>query len=159
MQMALKLKSTAFGDGGQIPKKYAGDGDDLSPPLSWDGAPEKTKSFALICDDPDAPVGTFVHWVIYDIPPDARGLEEGVSRDEVLPDGAEQGKTDFGRAGYGGPNPPPGKPHRYFFKLYALDRKLEAGPGLTKAELLDLLMGHIIEQAEITGIYGHEEDS
>ncbi len=151
--MAFKLKSSAFQDGGAVPVKYTGDGDDASPPLAWSGAPAESKSFALICDDPDAPVGAFSHWVVYDIPPDVKKLEEGLSREGVLPGGVKQGVNDFGKTGYGGPLPPPGKPHRYFFKLYCLDKKLELEPGLAKGELLDLMQGHIIEQAELVGIY------
>jgi Raf kinase inhibitor-like YbhB/YbcL family protein len=153
MKMALELKSGAFGAGEEIPKKYTGEGDDISPPLSWTDAPENTRSLALICDDPDAPVGVFVHWVMYDMPAEEKKLDEGVPREEALPNGAKQGTNDFGRLGYGGPHPPPGKAHRYFFKLYCLDRKLDAGAGIAKAKLLDLMQGHIIEQAELIGIY------
>jgi len=151
--MALQLKSAVFGEGEEIPKKYTGEGDDISPPLSWTGVPENTRSLALICDDPDAPVGTFVHWVVYDIPPEKKNLDEAVPGEEVLPGGAKHGINDFGKPGYGGPHPPPGKAHRYFFKLYCLDAKLDAEAGLNKAKLLDLMQGHIIEQAEIVGLY------
>ena len=151
--MALELKSAAFSPGGAIPEKYTGEGEDLSPPLEWEGAPKKARSFALVCDDPDAPVGTFVHWVIYDIPAEAGSLEAGLPPEAELAGGAIQGVNDFGATGYGGPHPPPGKPHRYNFKLYCLDKKLDAEPGLAKAELLDLMQGHILEQAELTGIY------
>lgn len=151
--MAVELKSPAFHDGGAIPVKYTGDGDDVSPPLAWSGAPAEAKSFALICDDPDAPVGTFSHWVVYDIPAEAKELGEALPQKGLLDGGAKQGVNDFGKTGYGGPHPPPGKRHRYFFKLYCLDKKIELQPGLAKAELLDLMQGHIIEQAELVGTY------
>ena len=134
--MALELKSQAFKNGEFIPAKYTCEGADVSPPLEWSGSPQGAKSFVLISDDPDAPMGTWVHWVLYDIPAEKAGLPEGVKKDKVLSDGSKQGVTDFGRAGYGGPCPPPGTPHRYFFKLYALDAKLDAKPGLSKKELL-----------------------
>ncbi len=151
--MAFKLRSSAFEHEKPIPAAYTGEGKDISPPLSWSGVPAGTESIALICDDSDAPVGTFVHWVVYNIPPGSRGLDEGVPGDDVLPDGTKQGRNDFGRTGYGGPHPPPGKVHRYCFKIYCLDNKLEADPGITKAELLDLMQGHIIANDELIGTY------
>ena len=122
--MSFKLSSTFFVPGGMIPKQFTCDGTDVSPALEWSGAPENTKSFSLITDDPDAPVGTWVHWVLYDLPADAKELAEGVRKDEQLSNGARQGRNDFRRIGYGGPCPPPGPAHRYFFKLYALDAVL-----------------------------------
>lgn len=149
--MALELKSPAFKSGEFIPAKYTCKGEDVSPALEWTDVPEGTKAFALISDDPDAPMGTWVHWVLYEIPAGEKSLPEGVKNDKVLSDGSKQGMTDFGRVGYGGPCPPPGKPHRYFFKLYALDAKLDLKPGLTKKALLDAVKGHVIEEAELMG--------
>ena len=142
--MSIQLTSSAFAEGNPIPAKYTCDGEDVSPPLKWSSMPEGTKSLALISDDPDAPVGTWVHWVIYGIPPDATELQEGVPTSEVLTNGAKQGITDFKRIGYGGPCPPPGGPHRYFFKLYALDTDLDLKPGATKRDLLRAMEGHIL---------------
>jgi len=149
--MALTIKSSAFETGGMMPAKYTCKGEDVSPPMSWGAVPEGTKSFALICDDPDAPFMTWVHWVIYDIPADVTELGENTPKEKTLPDGTLQGRTDFRKIGYGGPCPPPGGPHRYFFKLYALDAKLNLGPGLTKKKLLEAMEGHILEQAEVIG--------
>lgn len=151
--MSFQIKSPAFENGQPIPVKYTGQGKDVSPPLEWSGAPAGTKSFALINDDPDAPVGTWVHWVIYDIPANATNLAENIPAKETLPDGSKQGLNDWGRVGYGGPMPPPGKPHRYFFKLYALDTVLNLKPRATKAELLRAMQGHILAQAELMGTY------
>lgn len=151
--MAFELKSDAFSQNSPIPAKYTCQGEDTSPPLSWSGAPEGTKSFALISDDPDAPMGTWVHWLIYDIPAEVNQLPQGVATKEVLDDGSKQGVTDFGRVGYGGPCPPPGKPHRYFFKLYALDTVLDRQPGLSKKELLKAIEGHILAEAQLIGTY------
>lgn len=149
--MALTIESSAFNDGDLMDAKYTCKGADISPRLNWDGAPEGTKSFALICDDPDAPFMTWVHWVIYDIPADVTSLPEACSKDETLSNGAKQGRNDFRKIGYGGPCPPPGGPHRYFFKLYALDTMLNLEPGKTKKELLDAMEGHILEEAQLIG--------
>ena len=149
--MALTIKSPAFKDGELIDAKYTCKGEDISPELNWSGVPEGTKSFALICDDPDAPLMTWVHWVIYDIPANVTSLSENVSKKETLSNGAKQGRNDFRKIGYGGPCPPPGGPHRYFFKLYALDTVLAPEPGLTKKELLVKMEGHILEEAQIMG--------
>src|SRR6266540_1402431 len=127
--MAFSLTSTAFTDGAAIPVKYTCDGADVSPPLAWSGAPAGTKSFALICDDPDAPRGTWVHWVLFNLPAQEKELAEGTPTSARLPNSARQGKNDFGNIGYGGPAPPKGKPHRYFFKLYALDQTLDLPEG------------------------------
>lgn len=151
--MAFRVESPAFEAKGKIPQKYTCDGADISPPLAWKEAPPGTKSFTLISDDPDAPVGTWVHWVIYDIPPDTGGLEEGIPKTEELANGAKQGMTDFRKVGYGGPCPPSGKAHRYFFKLYALDRALDLPPKATKADLLVAMNGHVLAQAERVGLY------
>ncbi len=152
--MALKVQSSAFSQGGTIPKQYTCDGPDLSPPLSWTGTPEGTKSLALIMDDPDAPVGTWVHWVLYNLPASVHELAEGVPTTETLPNGARQGRNDFRKIGYGGPCPPPGPAHRYFFKLYALDTELSLAPGASKGQLEEAMKGHILGQAELMGRYG-----
>jgi len=149
--MALELKSSAFENNEFISEKYTCKGEDVSPPLSWSDVPEATKSFALICDDPDAPMGTWVHWVIYDMPPEVRSFPQGVKTQKTLEDGSKQGINDFRKIGYGGPCPPLGAPHRYFFKLYALDKVLSTEPGLTKEELLKSIEGHIIDQTELMG--------
>lgn len=151
--MAFQIKSTAFEHGGNIPKKYTCDGADVSPPLSWTPPPKGTKSLALICDDPDAPMGTWVHWVLFGLPSNTRELPEGVPTQEVLPDGSKQGTTDFGRVGYGGPCPPKGPAHRYFFRLYTLDIEPDLKPGATKQQLLKTIEKHILAQAELMGRY------
>jgi Raf kinase inhibitor-like YbhB/YbcL family protein len=152
--MKLEITSTAFAEGAAIPKQYTGDGTDASPPLQWSAPPEKTKSLALICDDPDAPRGTWVHWVLFNLPADARALPEGVPTDGLLDSGARQGKNDFGNIGYGGPAPPKGKPHRYYFKLYAVDAMLDLSAGATKAQLVAALKGHVVAEGELMGKYG-----
>lgn len=135
-----------------IPAKYTCDGDDVSPPLEWTGIPQGTKSLALICDDPDAPVGTWVHWVIWNIPATLNGLAEDVPPDPQLPDGSRQGISDFRRPGYGGPCPPSGV-HRYYFKVYALDAMLELPSGTRKADLLKAMNGHILAEGQLMGKY------
>ena len=134
--MSFELKSQSFVDSGTIPTKHTCDGPDLSPLLEWNGVPEGTMTFALIVDDPDAPVGTWVHWVLYNLPGDIRKLPEEVPANETTNQGASQGVNDFRKIGYGGPCPPSGKPHRYFFKLYALDKKVDHHPGQAKKNLL-----------------------
>ena len=151
--MALMLESSAFPQGGSIPKQYTCDGADVSPPLSWREPPSGTVSFALICDDPDAPGGTWVHWVVYDIPGKIQKLAEGVPGKPKLPDGTQQGKNDFKKLGYGGPCPPQGKAHRYYFRLYALDATPGLVPGLTKFACLKAIEGHILAKAELMGTY------
>jgi Raf kinase inhibitor-like YbhB/YbcL family protein len=152
--VALQVTSTAFSLGEMIPKKFTCDGSDVSPQLAWNAPPPGTESFALIADDPDAPVGTWVHWVLYDLPASARELAEGLTKQEQLPSGAHQGRNDFGKIGYGGPCPPPGSPHRYFFKLYALDAKPNLKAGATKADVERALKGHILGQGQLMGRYG-----
>jgi hypothetical protein len=152
--MSLQITSSAFSAGEIIPRKFTCDGPDVSPKLAWNDLPAKTQSLALIMDDPDAPVGTWVHWVLFELPANAKELSEGVAKREQLPNGALQGRNDFGKIGYGGPCPPPGKPHRYFFKLYALDAKLNLKAGATKAEVERAMKGHILAQAELVGRYG-----
>lgn len=149
--MALNIKSSAFNEGDLMDAKYTCKGTDISPSLSWGDVPEGTKSFALICDDPDAPFMTWVHWVIYDIPANVTELSESLPKENALSNGAKQGRNDFRKIGYGGPCPPPGGPHRYFFKLYALDTMLNLEPGLTKKALLKKMEGHILEEAQIIG--------
>ena len=150
--MELKIKSRAFSDGALIPSKYTADGENVSPPLAWTGVPKTAKSLALINDDPDAPMGTWVHWVVYNIPAGTASFDENIPPDPTLPNGAMQGTTDFGKIGYGGPAPPSGT-HRYFFKLYALDAVLDLSTGATKAQLEAAMEDHIIEQTQIMGRY------
>jgi len=151
--MTVELISPAFKDGGTIPSKYTCDGDDVSPPLEWSNVPEDTKSLALICDDPDAPMGTWVHWVLYGLPADTTSLPEGVPMNEAIEGVALQGTNDFKRIGYGGPCPPPGKPHRYFFKLYALDTELDLKPGAKKKDLEKAMKGHVLAKGQLLGRY------
>jgi hypothetical protein len=151
--MAFMLSSPAFEQGKPIPKQYSCEGRDVSPPLRWSDAPANAKALALVCDDPDAPAGTWVHWVIYDIPAATIELREGVPPDENLSGGARQGVNDFRKVGYGGPCPPPGKPHRYFFKLYALDAPTGLDPRATKDALLKAIKGHVLAEAQIMGTY------
>ncbi|MFZ1932702.1 MAG: YbhB/YbcL family Raf kinase inhibitor-like protein [Thermoguttaceae bacterium] len=155
-KMTIEITSSAFSQGQPIPKKYTGEGIDASPPLRWSNLPSGTKELALICDDPDAPrPKPWVHWVIYKIPADAKGLPEGVPHGRKLkePAGALQGENSFPATGYGGPMPPPGKPHRYYFKLYALDAPLQVEPGLEKDALLAKMKGHVLGQGELMGTY------
>lgn len=151
-KMGLNITSGAFANEAMIPSKYTCDGEDISPPLKWESAPERVKSFALISDDPDAPVGVWVHWVIYNIPADTHELQENFPLDAELDNGTKQGKNDFGKIGYGGPCPPGGT-HRYYFKLYALDTVLDLQSGVTKADLLKAMEGHILEEAQLMGRY------
>lgn len=151
--MSIQITSAAFADGQPIPQKYSCQGDDMSPPLQWANIPANAKSLALIADDPDAPVGTWVHWILYDLPATATGLSENIPQLQQLPDGAKQGTNDFHRPGYGGPCPPPGKPHRYFFKLYALDAMLNLKPGATKRDLLKAMDGHVLAEGRLMGTY------
>jgi Raf kinase inhibitor-like YbhB/YbcL family protein len=148
----FKLTSTAFQEGQAIPRQYTCDGVDVSPPLEWSGAPSGVKSFALICDDPDAPSGTFVHWVLYNLPGEKIGFVENVPKTESVPGGGLQGWNDFKQIGYGGPCPPSGT-HRYFFKLYAVDTELSLKAGATKADVEQAMSGHIVGQAQLMGIY------
>lgn len=149
----MQLTSTAFAEGHAIPAKYTCEGEDLSPPLSWTGAPVGTKSLALIVDDPDAPSGTWVHWVLYDLPPTATGLPEGLPKSQYIPGNAKQGLNDFKHLGYGGPCPPPGKAHRYYLKLYALDRVLELKPGATKKEVERAMEKHTLARGQLMATY------
>ena len=150
--MDIIIKSPAFVPGGKIPGKYTCDGMDISPPLTWTSGPEGTKTFALICDDPDAPMGTWVHWVLFNLPADITEFRENVPPERELESGAKQGMNDFRKIGYGGPCPPGGV-HRYFFKLYALDTEINLEAGATKAELLKAMEGHILAEGQIIGRY------
>ncbi len=150
--MQLEIKSTAFKEGGPIPKKYTCDGTDISPPLLWTQPPEGTKSLVLICDDPDAPMGTWVHWVLYGLSPDTLELPEDVPDKKEVLGGAKQGTNDFRRIGYGGPCPPGGT-HRYYFKLYAIDSEPDLSSGATKKEVLESIEGHVLAEGQLMGRY------
>lgn len=150
---SMTLTSSAFKQDGRIPVMYTCDGRDVSPPLSWSGAPSGVKTYALIVDDPDAS-SLFTHWVIFNIPGDSMGLPENVPKDGTLDNGAVQGKNHFGKIGYGGPCPPAGKPHRYMFHLYALDTALSLKPGASREDVLSAIKGHVLANGELTGIYG-----
>ncbi len=151
--MAFELRSPAFSPSREIPVKYTCDGADLSPPLSWADSPANTKGLALLVDDPDAPAGTWVHWVLYGLPVTLRELPEGVPAQDTVPGIGNQGVNDFRKVGYGGPCPPRGPAHRYFFKLYALDIELTLALRKTKAELLKAIEGHVLGRAELMGWY------
>jgi len=156
--MNLQLTSTAFGEGQPIPATYTGDGRDVSPPLQWGNPPQNTQSIALICEDPDAPRGTYTHWVLFNIPAESRALTESIPPEPTLRDGTVQGKNDFGKIGYGGPAPPPGKPHRYVFKLFALDSRLDLKAGATKLQLEKAMEGgHILADGALMGTYGRDK--
>jgi Raf kinase inhibitor-like YbhB/YbcL family protein len=146
----MKLTSPAFTEGGMIPAQYTCNGADISPPLAWEEVPEDAKSLALIVDDPDAPVGTWVHWVLYNLPASTRELKENITKTKILPDGAMQGTNDFRKIGYNGPCPPGGT-HRYFFKLYALDEMVDLNPGARKKDLVDAMKGHILAECQLMG--------
>jgi Raf kinase inhibitor-like YbhB/YbcL family protein len=148
----VKIFSPAFSEGASIPIKYTCDGKGISIPLQWQDVPSEARSLALIMDDPDAPMGTWVHWVVYNLPIDQSELTEGQPADQVLPGGAIQGPNTSGKTGYSGPCPPD-REHRYFFKLYALDKDVESKPGLTKAALLEAMQGHILADCQTFGVY------
>lgn len=148
--MALSITTNAFQPGESIPAKYTCDAENLSPELKWNDAPRNTKSFALICDDPDAPSGTFTHWVLYGVASNLSQFPEGLSRDSSA---VTQGKNDFGKTGYGGPCPPRGSRHRYYFKLYALDVEIRLASGSSRDALEQAMKGHILAQAEVMGTY------
>ena len=152
--MTIELTSPAFRDGDTIPKEFTADGKDISPALKWAEPPASTKSFALICDDPDAPRGTWVHWVLYNLPADTRELPQGVPPTASLANGAKQGTNDFGKLGWGGPSPPKGKPHRYVFKLYALDTVPSLDSGAKKSQLVAAMQGHVVAEGQLTGRFG-----
>ncbi len=148
----IPILAEAFKEGENIPVEYTCDGKNISPALFWTWMPIETKSTVLIMDDPDAPGKTFVHWVVYNIPPETERLNKGFPKDEIFGNGIIQGMTDFGRIGYGGPCPPSGT-HRYFFHIYALDKKLDLLPGATKGQVGVAMDGHIIANGELMGRY------
>ena len=150
--MSLKLNSQAFDDGGLIPVKYTCDGEDISPSLSWSELSDGTRSLALIMDDPDAPAGTWVHWILYDLPPSSDGVDENMARSRDVPGGGSQGSNSWNRLGYGGPCPPSGT-HRYIIRLYALDSVLALGPGAEKAKLVQAMEGHVLDRGQLLGLY------
>lgn len=152
----MQLTSPAFGEKEVIPRKYTCDGENVSPALKWSGVPAEARVLVLIADDPDAPMGTWVHWVLFDLPSTTTGLPEALPKSQYVPGGAKQGLNDFKHLGYGGPCPPPGKAHRYFFKLYALDRILDLKPGATKKEVERAMERHIVAQGELMGTYNRE---
>ena len=152
--MEWQLTSSAFENGERIPEKHTADGADVSPPLTWTAAPTDTQELVLICDDPDAPVGTWNHWIVYGLAPDVTSLEEGVDRSPSVSDpGLKQGLTSFNKVGYWGPAPPPGKAHRYQFTLYAVSKELDLGPGAGKEEVLSAMKGNIIARTMLEGTY------
>jgi Raf kinase inhibitor-like YbhB/YbcL family protein len=148
----MKISSSSFKEGEMIPSKYTCDGDNISPHLTWISYPENTISFAIISDDPDAPAGDWVHWVVYNIPTSVNELKENFPKDKTFENGTKQGTTDFGRTGYDGPCPPNGT-HRYYFKLYALDIPINKDAGMTKQELLKAMEGHIVAEVQLIGKY------
>jgi len=149
----LELKTTSFDPGGFIPKRFTCEAADVSPALSWSDPPAGTQSFAIIEDDPDAPSGTFVHWLVYDLPAGSRRLPEALPGSDQMAGGGRQGTNDFSRTGYSGPCPPRGKPHRYFIRFYALDTKTNLHPAATRAELDAAMQGHILAQTELVGLF------
>ena len=156
--MAFTLSSPAFADGAAIPVEHTCDGADVSPPLAWRDPPAATRAFALIVDDPDAPAGTWVHWVLYNLPAATAQLPGAIAKVETLDLGsARQGRNDFRHPGYGGPCPPPGPAHRYFFKLYALDAPLEVRPGAQKKDVEAVMRGHTLGLAQLMGTYARRK--
>jgi Raf kinase inhibitor-like YbhB/YbcL family protein len=151
--MTFAMRSPDFANGANIPRAFTCEGEDRSPALEWSGAPAGTKAFALIADDPDAPAGTWVHWVIYNISSVTHALKGGIEKKERLADGSLQGRNDFRKTGYNGPCPPPGKAHRYFFKLYALSGELTLAPGASKSDVEHAMEGHILARTEWMGRY------
>ena len=151
MVAELTVVSAAFAMGAAIPQEFCCSR--VSPPLSWSGVPPETKSIAILCDDPDAPRGDWVHWIVFNLPPDTTSLPKGVPTTPKLPNGAIQGTTDYGRPGYDGPCPPPGKPHRYYFKVFALDTMLDLDSSAEKPDLLKAMQGHILAQGALMGTY------
>lgn len=152
--MTIQLSTKSFTPGGTIPKQFTCSGADISPQLSWPAPPAGARSLALIVDDPDAPAGTWNHWLLYNLPPSAHELSENQPHTAELPNGALQGKNDFGKIGYNGPCPPPGKPHRYFFRLFALDTKLDLKAGADRQALEQAIKGHVVAQGELMGTFG-----
>lgn len=149
---AMQLTSSVFTEGSMLPSRYTCDGQDISPPVNWKDVPAGTQSLTLISDDPDAPVGTWVHWVVFNIPPGAAGLDENIRPEKEFKNGMRQGNNDWPKIGYGGPCPPAGI-HRYYFKLYAVDTMLDLKPGATKEDVLQAMKGHILAEAQLMGKY------
>lgn len=150
-----QLSSPAFASGESIPQQHTGDGENVSPPLEWTAPPEGTRELALICDDPDAPAGTFTHWIVYGLAPEVTGLPEGLARSETVAHPAlKQGVNGFGKVGYDGPAPPPGKAHRYQFTLYALSAQIDLAPGASRGELLRSMEGKVLGRTMLEGTYG-----
>lgn len=149
----LELSSITFTQGSDLPRQHTCDGGDRSPPFAWRNVPAGTASFALICEDPDAPAGTWDHWVIFNLPAGMRELQAGIAPVDTLPMGARQGKNGWGTNGYRGPCPPKGPPHRYVFRLYALDSMLDLPPGVSKSQVLEAMSGHVLGEAELMGRY------
>lgn len=151
--MPIELTSPVFRDGEPIPSRYTCDGDDVSPPLQWRGVPEAAKSLAIICEDSEAPSGTFTHWLVYGLSPATSELPQGIHHLDVIPNGARQGINDSRRVGYGGPCPPKGSVHRYVFRIFALDRELPLKPAATRADLLEAMKGHVLDEGRLTGTF------
>jgi len=152
--MAFQIKTTGFARGEKIPTEFTGDGPDRSPPLAWANAPAGTKAFALVVEDPDAPGGDWVHWVLYDLPGDTTGLPPAVGKGASAPTGTKEGKTSWGKPGWRGPSPPPGKPHRYYFRLYALSAPTELSPGATAEQVAKAIVKTTLAKCELMGLYG-----
>ena len=155
--MAIEIESSAFMQGATIPEMYTCDGKDVSPPIKWGEGPGNVRAWALIVDDPDAPSKTWVHWVLFNIPGSTRSLSASVPTTGDLPEGGRQGKNDFGKPGYGGPCPPVGKPHRYFFRLYALDGPLDLPAGATRDQVDRAMEGHVLGRGELLGTYARRQ--
>lgn len=151
--MNIEVTTPRFENGEMIPQKFTCDGDNISPLIRWDNIPEGTVSIALLMDDPDAPAGVFTHWIVYNLPPDSRELEEIIPKEKNLKNGAIQGQNDFGKIGYGGPCPPEGETHRYYFRVYALKRKLKQEEGASRDDLLNAMEGSILDEGEYMGRY------
>ena len=152
--MGITLMSDVFDEGEMIPARHTCDDINVSPPLRWDSLPERTISFAILCEDPDAPMGIWTHWIIFNISPDIMELSAEIKNEEKLEKGMIQGINDFGYAGYGGPCPPEGEKHRYFFRIYALDTTLNIGPGAKREEFLKALNENVLDEGQLMGIYG-----
>ncbi|MDP4199423.1 MAG: YbhB/YbcL family Raf kinase inhibitor-like protein [Bacteroidota bacterium] len=153
MAQTMTMTSNAFKNDESIPQRYSCQGDNLSPALSWGNTPNGTNSYALVCEDPDAPHGTFIHWVVYNIPAGEHGLGENIPKKNVLPNGTRQGKNGAGQTGYSGPCPPAGKAHRYYFRLYALDSHINIAGDVTRDKLMSAIEGHVLGEGEIMGTY------
>jgi hypothetical protein len=154
--MEIVVKSPAFAEDKPIPQKYTGDGEDVSPPLTWSGVPHGTRSLVMLCEDPDAPRGTWTHWVLFNLPPETRELPAAVATQPTPSTGGVHGTNDFGKLGYGGPAPPPGSPHRYYFKLTALSVELTLPPGSKRQDVLAAMEGHVLAEGWLMGTYARK---